>query len=149
MKNLWDWLFKRKTPKEKILTREVFVADPPTPIKIYVNLLLTRISKNNPSTYVIKRSEILPSLTLESEIIETPSIEDVVDRLRELCDLKPCDDQQTDEGIINLTIQENAYLYNKYNVYVHFNNKSDECCQIRMVRTNKEPLKYKKKFGVH
>ena len=145
MKSLWDWLFKRKIRKEKIVTKEIRITDPLTPLKIYVNLLLIKIAKTNPTTYILKRSEALPSLTLASETIEIPSIEDVVDRLKELCDLKPCDDQQTVDSTINLTIQENAYLYNKYNVYMHFDNKSDECCQIRIVRTNIKPLKYKKK----
>lgn len=49
--------------------------EPSTPITRYVDLMLIQISKTDPSTYVLKRSEALALMTSELEIIEPPPLE--------------------------------------------------------------------------
>ena len=141
MKRFWDWISNWKSQREKTWTEDIYEFEAPTPITMYVNLLLIQISKNSSSNYVIKRSEELAPMTIGSEIIEPPSLEEVLNRLKELCDLKHRDFQETVEGTLNLTIHENDFEKKDYVAYIRFDNKSDECCRIRMVRTNKEPSK--------
>lgn len=63
----------------------------------------------------------------------------------EMCEFNDNEKIQIAEGTISLTIQVDTYSYNEYKAYVFFDNNSDECCKIELEKTNKAPLKYKKK----
>lgn len=141
MKRFRDWISNWKSQRKKTWTEYIDIFETPTPVTRYVNLLLIQISKTSSSNYVIKRSDKLAPMTVGSEIIEPPSLDEVLTRLEELFDLKHRDFQEAVEGTLNLTIHENDFEKKDYVAYIRFDNKSDECCHIRMVRTNKEPSK--------
>jgi hypothetical protein len=108
-----------------------------TPVTRYVNLLLYQMFREGAKTRVLRRSEPLPALTVESETITAPPLEDVLDRLKFMTGLDPRTRRTPIESTIRLTFggtEPSAGV--PHNVVCQFDDKSDTCCQIRLERAS-------------
>ena len=101
--------------------------DPPAPAERYVNLMLLKMSRNGLSSRTIKRSETLPSIRLKDETVEPPPVDEVTNRLKFMCALKPRAYRKPIDGSFDIQVQRVHYK-----VTCHFNDGSDPCCTIHM-----------------
>jgi hypothetical protein len=110
----------------------------PTPASRYVNAMLIQMFERGPKTRVLWRSQSLPTLTLAAETVETPPLEDVLGRLKFMCQLDPGTCRTPTEGAIHITFKgEGPSAEEPYQVLCQFDDKSDACCQIRLERIRK------------
>lgn len=133
MLRLLKKLFNRKPQNDQVWTEEIIIEEPSTPVTLYVNLLLLQMSKTDSFTKVISRSEELIPLTDGSKIIQPPSINAVIERLKELCGLKRRAHSAPIEGKIPVKIQDKTF-----SVQCLFNESSDVCCRIKLERAKEE-----------
>jgi len=126
-------LFGRKPQNDQVWEEEITIEEPFTPVNRYVNLLLLQMSKTDSCTKVIRRNEKLIPLTDGYQIIQPPSINAVLKRLRELCGLKRKAHSAPIEGKIPVTIEGRTF-----SVQCFFDESSDVCCRIQMERTKEK-----------
>lgn len=130
MLRLLKKLFGRKPQNDQMWTEEIIIEEPATPVNCYVDLLLLEMSKTDSCTKVLSRNEKLTPLNDGSQIIQSPSINAVLKRLKQLCGLKSKSHSSPIEGTIPAVIQGKSF-----SVHCKFDESSDVCCRIRMERT--------------
>jgi hypothetical protein len=123
-------LFGRKQQNDQVWTEEIIIEEPFTPVNRYVNLLLLEMSKTDSCTKVLSRNETLTPLTDGFQIIQPPSINAVLKRLKQMCSLKRKSYSSPIEGQIPVMIEGRTF-----SVQCHFDESSDICCRIKMERT--------------
>jgi len=133
MRRLLKKLFGRKPQNDQVRTEEIIIEEPSTPVNRYVNLLLLQMSDTDSCTKVIGRSEMLIPLTDGFQIIQPPPTNEVLKRLKELCGLKSKAYSAPIESSISVTIQSKSF-----SVQCLFDESSDVCCRIKMVRTKEK-----------
>ncbi len=107
----------------------------PTPVSRYVNVMLYQMFATGPKARVLRRSEALPTLTIGSETITAPPLEEVLDRLKFMCGLDPRARHIPVEGTAHITFKEKGTSTEApYKAVCQFDDKSDTCCQIRLER---------------
>jgi hypothetical protein len=110
----------------------------PTPASRYVHAMLFQMFERGPKTRMLWRSQSLPTLTLGAETVETPPLEDVLDRLKFMCRLDPRTCRTPPEGTIHITFKgKGSPAEEPHQVLCQFDDKSDPCCQIRLERLTK------------
>jgi len=91
--------------------------------------------KEGSKTCVLRRSESLPVLTIGSQTITAPPLEDVLDRLKFMCRLDPRPRGTLIEGTTHITFKDGELSTGvPYRVSCQFDDKSDTCCQIHLER---------------
>jgi hypothetical protein len=133
MRRMLKKLFGRKAKNDRVWTQEIIIEEPATPVNRYVNLLLLQMSESDSCTKVLSRSEKLIPLTDGSKIIQPPSINAVLKRLKELCGIKRKAHSSPIEVTIPVTIQGRTF-----NIQCLFDESSDICCRIKMERTKEK-----------
>ncbi len=123
-----DECLDRSNPREILH----LTCNPPTPAERYVNLLLMEMSPDGLGTRTLKRSEILPSIRFRDEKVEPPPVDDVVNRLKLMCALKPRRYRKPVDGTMGLTLNLNELGPRQFKVTCHFDDQADACCTIRM-----------------
>ena len=129
MRKLLKKLFGRKPQNDQVWEEEIIIDEPSTQVNLYVNLLLLQMSETDSCTKVLIRNEKLIPLTDGFQIIQPPSINAVLKRLKELCGLKRKAHSSPIEGTIPVTIQGRTF-----SVQCLFDESSDVCCRIKMER---------------
>jgi hypothetical protein len=130
MRKLLKKLFCRKPQNDQVRTEKIFIEEPFTPVNRYVSLLLLEMTKSDSCTKVLSRNEKLSPLTDGSQIIQPPSINAVLKRLKQICGLKSKAYSSPIEGTILVKIQGRTF-----NIQCLFDEPSDVCCRIKMERT--------------
>gem|GEM_PF-3291833 len=133
MKRLLKKLFGRKPQNDQVRTEEIIIEEPSTPVNRYVNLLLLQMSETDSCTKVLSRNEKLTPLTDGFQIIQPPSINEVLIRFKEMSGLKSKAYSTPIESSIPVTIQGKSF-----SVQCLFDESSDVCCRIKMVRTKEK-----------
>lgn len=132
MKSLLARLFKRTPQEVRTWTEEVIVEEPSTPVTRYVNFMLIQLCKAGSQTKVLYRNVELPPLNTESGTCEPPRLDDVVKRLKEMCDIEADAHSTPVEGTISCTFEGESF-----NVKCHFDDNAEACCWIRADKSDK------------
>ena len=127
MKSLLARLFNRRPREDRTWTETVRVEGPSTPVTRYVNCMLIQLFKAGSQTKVLYRNVELSPLTLESKTFEPPRLDDIVKRLKEICDIKPGPHSTPIEGTMPCTFEGASF-----SVKCHFDDNAEACCWIRV-----------------
>lgn len=92
----------------------------------YVNFLLIQLFKAEMQIKVLYRNVELPLLTVESKTCKPPRLDEVVKRLKEMCDIEADVHSTPVEGTVSCTFQGASFK-----VKCHFDDSADACCWIR------------------
>jgi len=133
MRRLLKKLFGRKPQQDRTWTEKVFIEEQSTPVTRYVSFLFLQMSETDSCTKVLSRHEKLIPLTYGADTVQPPSIDAVLMRLKEMCDLKGEVYSAPIEGTIPVTIQGRTF-----SVHCLFDESPDICCRIRMERTKEK-----------
>jgi hypothetical protein len=92
--------------------------------------------EEGPATRVLKRSEPLPVLTFRTETAEPPTLEEVLNALKDKCGINAKWHRGPVDGTIPIGIQGVPCT-----VLCRFDDASDICCQIRPERMTERELR--------
>ena len=121
--------FGRLCGKEAPAAWKGLTSEHRTPASRYVNLMLLQMFEDGSTTQVLRRSEQLPTVTFESQTVEPPPLQDVLNRLKNMCRLDPHADSAVLDGTVDVTINKMPCK-----LLCRFDDDSDACCQIRLER---------------
>jgi hypothetical protein len=99
----------------------------PTPARQYVGFMLLGMFQSKTETRSLNRSEALLPLTAGKQTAEPPPLDDVLNRLKVLCNLKPKAYKKPVDGVFDIQIQNVPCK-----VTCHFDDRADTCCVIRL-----------------
>lgn len=131
MRRLLDKLLRRTHQESRTWTEIVHVEEPSTIVTRYVNLMLIELFKADSQTKVLYRNVELPPLRVESDTCEPPRLDDVVKRLKEMCNLTDSKSSAPVEGTISCTFEGESF-----NVRCHFDDNAEACCWIRAEKSD-------------
>ncbi len=98
-----------------------------TPARRYANFMLMQMCRTGETFRVVKRSEPLPPITLGTDTAAPPSLEDVLSRLKFMCNVKGTRSAGVMEGTTELFIQRSPHK-----LLCRFDDDADVCCEIHL-----------------
>jgi hypothetical protein len=98
-----------------------------TPARRYVNFMLMQMFGNEETLRVLKRSEPLPPITLGTDTAAPASLEDVLNRLKFMCNVKRHRSAGVTEGTTELFIDRSPHK-----LQCCFDDYADICCEMRL-----------------
>ena len=126
MGSFLDKLFKYTHRENRTRAETVYVEEPSTPVTRYVNFMLIQLFKADSQTKILYSNVELPPLTVESQTCDPPRLDEVVKRLKEMCDIEAGVHAIPVEGTVSCTFQGASF-----NVKCHFDHNAHACCWIR------------------
>ena len=110
--------------------------DPPAAVERYVSFMLIEMSLAPTANRVLRRSEALPPVVVKQQTAQPAPLEEVLNKLKIMSNLKPKTYRKPVDGTITVTIGE--FTQPPFKFLCHFDDKSDVCCTIRMERPEAE-----------
>jgi hypothetical protein len=126
-KGWWDCLTGAKIYKRTFASTEL-----PTPASLYVNFMLLQMLEDGSTTRLLQRSQPLPTLTRDSQTAPPPPLEDVVDRLKRMCNIDPDRSASPVDGTLELQIGDDPGQARPRKLHCRFNDAADTRCKIRL-----------------
>jgi len=140
-----DQLFSRDQPRESlagvkgrlkrfwdgVTYRDMTIIRPeiPTPASRYVNFILLQMLRDGETTRILKQTQPLPTLTIESGTAEPPPFQEVLNRLKTMCRLDQTSDRGPADGTVHVTINKTPCK-----VVCSFGDDAGMCCRLRLER---------------